>query len=149
MKTMMYVPEGEQTEKYFKEAELWGIEICHGIPPKVLEEFPDITPPKASIVKIPEIRNLPMRCGEIPTGHYQSILLVDEYIDLRDGDLSLDLVDNRKKETVFEGLKPQWTERSRARWSFMMESLGRYTAKVMLDSDEISCINFYAFKRLA
>ena len=129
MKTIMYVPEGEQTEKYFKEAELWGIEICHGIPPKVLEEFPDITPPKASIVKIPEIRNIT--------------------IDLRDGDLSLDLVDNRKKETVFEGLKPLWTERSRARWSFMVESLGRYTAKVMLDSDEISCINFYAFKRLA
>jgi len=27
--------------------------------------------------------------------------------------------------------------------------LGRYTAKVMLNSNEISCINFYAFKRLA
>jgi len=144
----MYVPEKEQTEDYLKEAEWWGIEICHGMPPKVLEEFPDITPPEASIVKIPEINDISMRCGEMPVGHYQNILLVNEYVDLRDGDLSLDLVENRKKETVFEGLKPQWTERSRARWSFVVEGLGRYTAKVMLDSDEISCINFYAFKRL-
>ena len=144
----MYVPEKEQTEDYLKEAEWWGIEICHGMPPKVLEEFPDITPPEASIVKIPEINDISMRCGEMPVGHYQNILLVNEYVDLRDGDLSLDLVENRKKETVFEGLKPQWTERSRARWSFVVEGLGRYTAKVMLASDEISCINFYAFKRL-
>ena len=144
----MYVPEEEQTESYFKEAELWGIEICHGIPPKILEDFPDITPPEASIIRIPEEKNLHMRCAEMPVGRYQNIMLIDEYLDLRDGDLSLTLVENRKKETIFEGLKPQWTERNRARWTYPVEKIGRYTVKVMFDSEEISCNNYYAFKSL-
>ena len=37
METLYYVPEDEDVEPHLKEAELWQLQIVHGIPPKILK----------------------------------------------------------------------------------------------------------------
>ncbi len=147
METLYYVPEDEEVEPHFKEAELWQLPIVHGVPPKILEKHPDITPLKAGMLKVPTIsERTEIKSLETKIGLHQFVMFLDEFDDLR-GKMTISVYNTRSEEMVCENLKPQWAEKHRVRWSFWVSNIGKHQISFFKEGEKKSDADFFAFKR--
>ena len=147
METLYYVPEDEDVEPHLKEAELWQLQIVHGIPPKILKKHPDITPSKAGIMKIPVISNgIELLNHEVKTGLHQSLIFVNEFEDIREK-MTISVYNTRSEKMVCENLKPQWCEKHRARWKVWVANIGTHQVSFLKEGEKVSDTEFIAYKR--
>jgi len=146
MKTFYYVPKDEEVEPHIAESAIWGITIVHGIPERLLKEFPDITPSKAGILKVPEHAGISMIDSEINVNTHQAVIWENEFCDLREKG-TISVFNTRKKEMIYEDLTPVWCEKHRARWVFLVPSIGKYEVSFLHDGEKLETAIFFAFKR--
>lgn len=147
MQTIFFVPQDENPEDYYKECELWGYPIVHGVSKNLAKH--DLNFAKAGVLKIPERINFAFR-DEFAVGNHQKVMLQNEFVDLRDG-YTLNVLNKRTNEFEYENLKPFYAEKHYMKWVFQILKTGKYALIVVKDGEPVDFIESkgicYAFLR--